>query len=690
MFSGNPSRAGQWRHSVKRALAMAGIGVLLAGCAGQAAFRDGQRLLQEGKLTDGLAKLEEASKLDPHNGEFRLVYLNRKQQLVNGFNTRGENARSQGQLDEAEQWYNQALAIEAANVIAKQGMAQVVQARRHEKKLLEVDAQLKKGDSVSLKDAHETLRTVLLENPQNRTAQNLKSRLAELQNKRSELRLASMYRKPITLEFRDAPLRSVVDFIAKVSGLNIYFDRDVRPELRTTILTRNTPIDEAIRMVLATNALEQSVVNENSILIYPNTPQKQKDYQQLLVRTFFLANGDAKTVSYSIKTLLKARDIVTDDRLGLIIMRDTPEMIRMAERLIAVQDLADPEVMLEVEVLEIKRARLLNLGIQWPDSASLTLAGSSKSATGTPQLTLSDLSNINRGNINLSLGATVLNLKKTDGDSNILANPRIRVRNKEKAKIMIGDKVPVFTSTNSGNGVVAGNVTYLDVGLTLMVEPNIYLDDEVAIKLSMEVSSIIDQVTSNGTSAYRIGTRNANTVLRLKDGETQVLAGLINDADRRAAYKVPGVGELPLLNRIFGSQEDESTRSEIVLSITPRIMRAIRRPDLESAEFNSGSENNVGGHVLTLSGGGGGEGAAGAGVVGTLGGNGAGPEAAAAPAQVRSPMTGGGDDGLPVDKGAAEPPPQQGPTPSPGDNPAKPGNPVGPDPTSAAPIKPKR
>ena len=672
----NQSRG--WFSQIKPVLTMAAVSVLLAGCAGQAAFRDGQNLLKEGKLNDGLAKLEEATKLDPHNAEYRLVYLNRKLTLVNGFNTRGDNSRAKGEFDEAEKWYNQALALEPANVFAKQGLTALQQARRHEQQLAEADALLKKGDGPALKDAQEILRTLLQENPQSRAAQNLKTRLSEIQNKRSEARLAGMYRKPITLEFRDAPLRSVVDFIAKVSGLNIYFDRDVRPDLRTTILTRNTPIDEAIRMVLATNSLEQTVINDNSILIYPNTPQKLKDYQQLLVRTFFLANSDAKTVSYSIKTLLKARDIVTDDRLGLIIMRDTPEMIRMAEKLIAVQDMADPEVMLEVEVLEIKRARLLDLGIHWPDNASLTLAGSTKTTSGTPQLTLEDLRTINRGNVNLAIGATVVNVRKEDSDSNILANPRIRVRNKEKAKIMIGDKVPVFTTTTSGTGIVGGNVSYLDVGLKLEVEPNIYLDDDVAIKLSMEVSTIVNQVVSNGTQAYQIGTRNANTVLRLKDGETQVLAGLINDEDRRAANKVPGVGELPVLNRIFGSQQDATLRSEIVLSITPHVIRSIRRPDLEAAEFNSGSENNVGGHVISLSGGGDGAGAAP--VAGA-----AAPDAPPPQLPSRSPMT-GGDDAAP---GSEAPAAKGVPEPAPPPLVAPPGKELGPN-AATAPLKPKR
>ncbi|MES2348534.1 MAG: secretin N-terminal domain-containing protein, partial [Pseudomonadota bacterium] len=316
------------------------------------------------------------------------------------------------------------------------------------------------------------------------------------------------------------------------------FDRDVDPNLRATISVRDTSIEEAIGMLLSANQLEQSITSDRSVTIYPNNPQKQKDYQQLLVRSFFLANSDVKTVAFSLKTLLKAKDIVTDERIGTIIMRDTPEMIRMAERIIAVQDVADPEVMLEVEVLEVKRTRGQELGIRWPDSAGLTLLGSGQYGA----LNVGDLRRINGSNIGLALGSVTLNANKTDTDSNILANPRIRVRNKDKAKVLIGDRVPVITVTTN-NGVSADSVNYVDVGLKLDVEPNIYLDDEVAIKINLEVSSVVKEIVSkSGTQAYQIGTRSAATVLRLKDGETQVLAGLISDEDRTTANKVPGVG----------------------------------------------------------------------------------------------------------------------------------------------------
>jgi len=595
---------------------------LLAACAGNQAYNDGQAMLGAGRMEQGLALLEQAALAEPTNAKYRIAVTNGRMRALNKLNGGAEALRQQGRLPEAQALYQQALALDASNDVAQRGLAGVAQDERHRKLVQEAQASYQRGGEANVAQAQETLRQVLQERPAQREALTLKSRIGDEQAKARPAggKLAAAYRKPVTLEFRDAPLRSVFDFISKVSGLNFVFDKEVDPALRATISVRDTSIEEAIAMLLGANQLEQSVTSDKSITIYPNTPQKVKDYQQLVVRTFFLANADVKTVAFSIKTLLKAKDVVTDERLGIIMLRDTPEMVRMAERIINVQDLADPEVMLEVEVLEVKRTRLMELGVRWPDQASLTLAGIGSGLGG---LKVADLHRINGDNINLGIGGVTLNANKTDSDSNILANPRIRVRNKEKAKILIGDRVPVITVTTN-NGVSSDSVNYIDVGLKLDVEPNVYLDDEVAIKINLEVSNVVKEVISKtGTQAYQIGTRSASTVLRLKDGETQVLAGLISDEDRGTANKVPGVGELPVLNRLFGSQKDDAMRSEIVLSITPRLLRSIRRPDLLTAEFNSGTEAAVGGRA-------------------SVGGT---PEAITAPEQAAprtgSPMTGG-------------------------------------------------
>jgi general secretion pathway protein D len=581
------------------AVCLAACVAILAGCAaGSAPYHEGMALVGQGQYVSGFEKLEEAVRLAPQSAQYRIALANQRASVVHKQLIKADEALREGRLSEAEEAYRQVLLVDGQNTMARQGQETLVQERRHRLVLAEVEPLIKKGTAPELAQALDKLRTVLAENPSQRSAQILKARAQEAQARlpKPGARLSAAFQKPITLEFRDAPLKSVFDVIAKVSGLNFFFDREIRPDLKATILAKNTSIEDAVRLLLATSQLEQKVLSDNAILIFPNTPQKLKDYQTLTMRTFYLANADVKAVSNSIKTIVKTKDMVVDERLGIIMMRDTPDAVRMAERIVALQDLRDPEVMLEVEVLEVKRSRLLELGVQWPSQLGLAPLSSA-----TSPLTLTALRNLNSSTIQATTSGMLINARKEDQDGNILANPRIRVKNKEKAKILIGDRVPVITTTSTSTGFVAESVNYVDVGLKLDVEPNIYLDDEVAIKVNLEVSSLVKEVVSkSGSLSYQIGTRGANTVLRLKDGETQILAGLISDEDRSTANKVPLLGEIPILGRLFGSQKDDTQRSEILLSITPRVVRSLTRPDLTEAEFESGTESSIGADPLML------------------------------------------------------------------------------------------
>jgi general secretion pathway protein D len=405
-----------------------------------------------------------------------------------------------------------------------------------------------------------------------------------------ESALADAYRKPISMDFKEASLRQVFDVLARSSGLNFVFDKDVKTDQKTSIILRDSTVESALYFLLLTNQLEHQVMNDNTLLIYPNVPSKLKDYQELSVRTFQMTYADVKSVAAALKTLLKGRDIVADEKLNMLVARDTPGALRMIEKMVALHDLPEPEVMLEVEVLEVTRSKLRDLGVRWPDSLSLAPLATDSSVG----LTLDDLRNLNSGRIGATVGPIALNLKNAETDVNVLANPRIRVVNREKAKVLIGDRIPLITVTTSPTGGFAEAVNYVDVGLKLEVEPVIYRSNDVVIKVGLEVSNISGSSTSKlGGVSYTFGTRTANTTLRLHDGENQVLAGLINDEDRRTANKIPGLGDMPMVGRLFGSSLDDGKKTEIVLSITPRLVRNIYRPEGEPLEFRSGTENSA-------------------------------------------------------------------------------------------------
>src|SRR4030095_1655828 len=282
----------------------------------------------------------------------------------------------------------------------------------------------------------------------------------------------------------------------------------------------------------------------------------------------------------------------------MVVVKDTPAMVRLAERLIAAQDLADPEVMLEVEVLEVGTNRLVARGLRSPAALAVGLVGAGGPGTLPLQEWRSGADSLVRFTFTDPL--FLLLLHQDDGTTNVLANPRIRVKNKEKARVHIGDRVPVITTTAAATGgFVSESVSSLDVGLKLEVEPLIYIEDEVGIKVGLEVSNIVKEVrgTTTGSLAYQIGTRNANTTLRLKDCETQILAWWIQDEDRRTAPRIPGLGDLPVLGRLFSQTSDTTRKTELVLLITPRLVGPDARPGVYSIEFAAGTEASTGSPV---------------------------------------------------------------------------------------------
>ncbi len=585
---------------------------LLGACtAGRQAFNNGQHLIETGRIEEGITALEQALSENSKNVEFKSYYARQKELYIGYLLNKADKLRAAKQYAEAEASYQNVFKYEVHNRRATDGLEDIRQDRLRDDKAASAEKLLKAGKP---EEALEVARSVIAEDPKHEAALRvMRSVEAQAQAKQVAPGLGAAFKKSITLEFRDANLKAIFEVISRATQINFIFDRDVRPDLKSTIFVKNTTIEDVINLLMVTNQLDKRVLNENTVLIYPNTPAKAKDYQELVVRAFYLANADVKQTLNMIKTLVKTRDVFIDEKLNMLVMKDTPEAIRLAEKLIVTQDRAEPEVMLEVEVLEVSRNRLLDLGIQYPNTfTALNIANQTtqtfqggvnvvSAPTQTQNLvTVNTLKNLTSGSIAISPNLQ-LNLRKEDGDAQILANPRIRVKNKEKAKIHIGDKVPVITTTSTANVGVSESVTYLDVGLKLDVEPQVFLDNEVGIKVGLEVSNIVREIRSQtGSLTYQLGTRNAATVLRLKDGETQVLAGLINDEDRKSASKIPGLGDLPLLGRLFSSQRDQNTKTEIILLITPHILRNLTRLEASLGEFASGTESAIGSPALTL------------------------------------------------------------------------------------------
>ncbi len=658
--------------------------LLLTGCATERLHQEGMTAFQMGDYEKAIADLEKAAKEDPTSARIQYDYRTRRDAAVQILIASGDRARAAGALDAAATFYRRALAIEPTNDRALRGVDAVAADRRHAERVARAEKLLA---AKGYEAADIEVRAVLAENPAYGPASELLARIDRARGPTSAIpRLKTRDDRPVSLQFREAPTKMVFEVLARQTGINFVFDKDVKGDGKTTIFVQAVAVEQVIDLILAQNQLGRQVLSDNVVLIYPNTPAKQKDYRDEIVHTFYLTNAAPKEVESMLKTVLGAKTVFVDEHANVVVIRDTPEHVRMAERLVASIDVAEPEVIMEVNVLEVTTSLLQQLGVQYPTSVSMSFTKPPGSTS--PQLSglsISDLGKQTADTIAFAanpLGITI-DLSQTNGAANLLSSPRIRARNKEKAKILVGDKLPVVTSGTSattGGSYSTSNVQYIDVGLTLEVQPTIHNDGSVAIKIGLEVSQIIKPITvpiGNGgsTLAYQIGTRNASTLLELKDGETQVLGGLIQDADTRSTNQIPGLGDIPILGKLFGSTNTNREKNEIVMSITPRIVRTQSRPPVETMEFWYGSE------AQTRSGpfaGGAGIGAGAFGPGGVSGGAGGGSSAAT------GASVPGGPRPMPqrVESSSAPPPPPPAPPAAQGGTAAAPapapdGNPAG-------------
>jgi general secretion pathway protein D len=569
------------------------LALALTGCAADRLHQEGMSLIAEGKSEEGLHKLEQAQEADRGNSIFKKDVLTQRDRLTAQLLKDAAQDRAAQRWDNAMQRYNGVLSLDRGNIAARQAINDITVERRQAARVDEAGLLYGKGE---LDQASALIGRVLVENPNHPGALALRGQIAEAtvqNNALGGISLNLKSKKPVTLQFRDANLRMVMEALAKATGLNVMFDKDVKNDLKVTIFVRDTPVEEAIDLILLQTQTAKRVLGENSILIYADTEAKSREYAELKIRRFALTNADPKNVMAMVKTMTRTKDMFVDEKTNSLVLRDTPQIIRMVEKLIVAMDQPEPEVMLEVDVMEISRDRALALGIDLPTSFGSTLTS----------LTVDQLIALGRNDFVSTTGVTIT-AKKTDSDVNTLATPRIRVRNKEKAKFLVGDRLPVIstaavpgsTATTGAGAVYNTSVQYVEVGIKIEAEPTIYADGEVAIRMALEVSSAgapNADAAKTGTIAYTIGTRSVNTVLRLKDGQTEVIGGLIQDEDTSNATRVPGFGDIPILGRLFGKQTDVKNKKEIIMSITPRIVRNNRQVDSDLLELWSGTENNM-------------------------------------------------------------------------------------------------
>ena len=404
-------------------------------------------------------------------------------------------------------------------------------------------------------------------------------------------------RMPATLSFRDAGSRDVFMAIARFAGISLIFDSTFR-ESPVTVDLRNSSLPDALNTVAGATRTFYRVTSPQTVVIVPDTPAKRREYEEEIVRTFYLSNADLKETMDLLRLILDARRISPITATNAITIKDTPEHISAAARVLSAIDKARPEVVIDVELLEIDRTKLLEYGLQIASPGSPGLNGAVTIAPGgtpTETLTLQALKNLSQSDILLTnLPGIYYRLLKTDTNTRALANPQLRTSEGMTATARFGDRVPVPVTTFAPiatGGTPQQPITsfqYENVGVNIDITPRMHHDDDVTLQLNIAITSI-SGTGFGGLPTF--GNREIKTVIRLRDGETSLLAGLIRDDERRTLDGIPGLSDLPLLGHLFSHSTRQTEQSDIVLTLTPHIVRVLDLNEADLRPFKVGRES---------------------------------------------------------------------------------------------------
>lgn len=586
----------------------------LSGCsAGQRAFSKGEQFEAEGNYEDAMYSFADAFRKEPDTGEYRARFFRARETAATLRYKKGLELFERGDYVGALSEFQTAYGLDPTQEKYKQQMELATRLK---------DAQLAYTEgreferANKLKDANRAYLVAIDLHPENKEYKAALARITGMRKSKLEgFELSLKSSKPITLKFKDARIKDVFTIISQLTGINFIFDEGVKDQ-PVSIYLENATFQQAMDLLTNMNKLHTKVLNESTVLVYPKTPEKSKQYDDLTLRTFHLSYMDAKKGVNLIRTMLQVKKIYVNEESNSIVVRDTSDVVDVVEKILEANDVPDPEVVLEVEVMEITDHNAENLGLllssynvqlgafkgTTPLSNTLstvtTTPAAGTSGTTTAAATIDSLVKaFSMGGYSgfVTVPSAQYNFGKTLAKGEVLSNPKIRVKNKEKAKFNVGQRVPITTTTLNGT-LSQVNVQYVDVGVKLNAEPMIQLNNEIIIKLSLEVSSILSKEVVGGssspTSVVTIGTRNLDTVLSLKDGETSIIGGLIQNTNNDSKQKIYLLGDIPLIGPLLTNRDTTKDKTELILAITPRLVRSVTVPQNSLMSFGSGKEDD--------------------------------------------------------------------------------------------------
>jgi len=538
---------------------------LLVGCAAQKAYRKAERETRRENWDSAVLGYSKAVALDPGNSRYAMALQQAKLRAAAEHFARGRRYADSQQLELAIAEFQQTLLLAPGHEHADNELQRAVrELRRIEEEPSEIE------------------------------------RLKEEARRRGmgPPKLDPRSNIPILLKFKESEVGKIFEAISKASGINFIFDDKVDLDKPMTIDIGNVSLEKALDVLMLQTKNFYKVIDEFTLLIAPDTRQKRQEYEDQVIRTFFLSNADTKTVVTLLRSLLQSRQIAENADLNSVTIKDTPPKVAIAERIINANDKSKGEVLVDVELLEINRNTAQTLGLDL-SSKTLTL----QFRDGDQRLPLSNLDALRQsGNWTIGVIPTVtLDFLKTDSDTKALFKPQVRVSEGERAEILIGDRIPIPTTSFNTSQTIGGNIvpitsfTYQNVGITVQIEPRVHHNKEVTLKLQVEVSQVSGSVATGtgGQEQPIIGTRQIQSVIRLRDNETNLLSGLITRQDSDSLSGVVGLMDIPGLRRVFGRTSQENRQTDIIMTLTPRI---IRIPDITEEDLATlwvGTEENM-------------------------------------------------------------------------------------------------
>ncbi len=556
---------------IHRALALAAVlGLFASGCASERAFREAQGHEEMQHWDLAVLAYEKAVSVDPGNKKYESSLFRARLRAAQAHLGRGRLHRSAGQLDLAKVELEQSVALDPTNDVALQELKRVVE-----------DIEVRR-----------------LESEGGSPTEKAKARARGRRAAPPMLNPASD--KPIDVTFPpDSQIKKIYQALCAAAGINVIFDPQLKDD-KFTLDLRNLSFQKALETTMRQAGHFYKVIDEKTILVAQDTQQNRKEYEDQVVRTFFLSNGDVKDVSQMVRSLLDLRRMGTIAQLNAIVIRDTADKVAVAERLIDVNDKAKAEVVLDVELLQLSSKKLLDLGAALSSYSITGSLNSGGSGTTAPTLPWDELLKLSLADFNFTVPSIIVNFIKTNTSAEILARPQLRIAEGEKAQLVIGNRVPIpVTTINTQQAIGQVGVVpvtsfqYQDVGIKLDIEARVHHNKEVSLKLTVEVSNLAGEVNYGGQVQPIIGTRTITSNIRLKDGETSFLAGLIETVDQTTKTGFPFLSDLPLIGPLFAQTKTQKDRSDIFLTLTPHITRAPQIDEEDLVPIWVGTENNV-------------------------------------------------------------------------------------------------